>query len=166
MIRPKHTYQDVAKELAEGLEAGTVVLGDLDATTKVTYKYDHIKHKSSSKILKMVGLIETISIYGSVCLSSGGLAVLIGNALHLDYMIWFPAGFALPIGPLYLYFTSDRVMEARLERWKRWKENDLIEVREYEQLRRDALIWFKYQHGFSHPLPPADAFEPTSKSSP
>ena len=94
----------------------------------------------------MTGLIESISLYGGVCLSCGGLAVLASHAFHANPLLWFTAAFALPIGPLYYYLSSGRVMEARLARWKRWKDEGLIGVGQYEQLRKDALAWYTARH--------------------
>jgi hypothetical protein len=65
----------------------------------------------------MIGQVERVGLNSAVCLSCGGLATLAGlssRAPHVDLMIWFSAGFALPIGPLYLFSVSDRVLERRL----------------------------------------------------
>jgi hypothetical protein len=113
-----------------------------------------------SRIRVMAGLVESIGLYGAVCLSSGGVAVFASHAMKASSTVWFAAGFALPIGPLYLYLASDQVLEKRLARWKRWKENGLIGVGQYEQLRRDALAWYKARHRFAR-LPSGDAPEPT-----
>src|SRR4051812_38321141 len=107
----------------------------------------------------MAGLVESVSLYGAVCLSFGGLAVLASYALNANPMVWFPAGFSLPIGPMYLYLASDRVLEKRLARWKRWKEDGLIGVGQYEQLRRDALAWYQARHRFGR-LPSVEVSEP------
>jgi len=114
----------------------------------------------ASRARVMAGLVESIGMYAGVCLSCGGLAVLASNAAHANAMVWFPAGFALPIGPLYLYFASDRVLEKRFVRWKRWKEEGLIGVGQYEQLRRDALAWYQARHRFGQ-FPPIEVSEPT-----
>src|SRR3954469_18819476 len=108
----------------------------------------------------MAGLVESIGLYAAVCLSCGGLAVLASHVTHANPMVWFSAGFALPIGPLYLYFASDRVLEKRLVRWKRWKEEGLIGAGQYEQLRRDALAWSQAPHRFGR-FPSIEVSEPT-----
>ena len=99
----------------------------------------------------LAGLVESMSLYAAVCLSCAGVAVLAGHAFHANPAVWFPAGFALPIGPLYYYLASDRVLDKRLARWKRWKDEGLIGVGQYEQLRRDALAWYEARHGLGRP---------------
>jgi hypothetical protein len=93
----------------------------------------------TSRARVLSGLIESIFLYADVCLSFGGLSVLVSHAFGANPILWFTAGFSIPIGPLYIWLSSDRVLESRLARWKRWKEEGLIGVGQYEQLRRDAL---------------------------
>lgn len=113
----------------------------------------------------MAGLVESVSVYGAVCLSTGGLAMLSSHAMNASPSLWFCAGFVLPIGPMYLYLTSDRVMERRLGRWKRWKSEKLIELKQYEQLRSDALAWYQARHRFGAP-PAHSEEEPETVTSP
>lgn len=98
-------------------------------------------------------------MYGAACLSCGSLAVFASQAAHASSVVWFSAGFMLPIGPLYLYLASDRVLEKRLTRWKHWCESGLIGVGQYEQLRRDALAWYQSRHRFAV-LPASEGAEP------
>ena len=119
----------------------------------------------ASRARVMTGLIESVSLYGSVCLSVGGLASLASHAVGANPLLWFTAGFSLPIGPLYLYLASDRVLERRLIRWKPWKEQGLIGAGQYEQLRRDALAWYQARHRFG-PTTRSEPTEPTSDSPP
>jgi hypothetical protein len=115
----------------------------------------------ASRARVLAGLVESVGLYGAVCLSCGGLAVLACQVTGANPAVWFSAGFALPIGPMYLYLASDRVLEKRLIRWKRWRDEDLIGVGQYEQLRRDALAWYKARHRFGR-LPSTEAIEGTT----
>lgn len=110
----------------------------------------------TSRARVLSGLIESISLYAGVCLSFGGLSVLISHVFHANPLLWFSAGFSIPIGPLYIWLSSDRVLESRLVRWKRWKEGGLIGVGQYETLRRDALAWYAARHRFGR-FPPVEA---------
>jgi hypothetical protein len=118
-----------------------------------------------SRFRVMAGQVESIGMYGAACVSCGGLAALLSYAAHASPMVWFSAGFALPIGPMYLHFASDRIMEKRLARWKRWKEDGLIGIGQHDQLRRDALAWYKARHGFGR-LEPIEPGEPVSAPPP
>ena len=104
----------------------------------------------------MAGIIESVSLYGGVCLTSGGIAFLISQIYEFNPIAWFPAGFSLPIGPLYLYLSSDHVLEKRLARWKKWRESGLIAAREYEELRKNATTWYMIRHGFKKSSPEKD----------
>ncbi len=89
-----------------------------------------------------IGIVATISTYAAVGLSTGGLAAFAAHFLQADAWTWFFFGFCLPIGPLYVYFSSERSMRKLLIMLRQWHQDGLITDVQYEELCESATRWF------------------------
>jgi hypothetical protein len=88
-------------------------------------------------------LATSITLYAAPCLSAGSLMAAFHRLLELDISTAFTLGFFAAIGPVYLYFASGWGMRRTLTQLQDWRVNNLIQVNEYDQLRRAALAWFR-----------------------
>ncbi len=51
-------------------------------------------------------------------------------------------GLFLPLAPLSFWFSSDRAIRKRLERYKVLADAKLIKPKEYDRLREELLRWY------------------------
>ncbi|MEQ8786507.1 MAG: hypothetical protein RIC55_09415 [Pirellulaceae bacterium] len=90
-----------------------------------------------------VKLSALTSIYSAVGLTTGALAALVVPAIHdLDPWTAFAFGFFIPIGPLYLYASSEYAMTRKLTALKTWHENGLVDRDQYDRLLHRLTGWY------------------------
>jgi len=87
------------------------------------------------------GLVGSLSVYAAVCVSSGALAGLVAYVLERDPHLPFFLCALLPIGPLYVYFSSGRVVSRRLELLREWKNRNLITEEQHQRMVEALLQW-------------------------
>src|SRR5947209_15474947 len=106
----------------------------------------------------LAGLVAGCSRYTAVGLSAGALTMLAAPLLHLDPYPAFEVGFCLPLGPLYFWFSSDWVMERRLARLLKWKNDGIISKQDYAREKEEALRWRRERlYGQASPAAPEPA---------
>jgi hypothetical protein len=89
------------------------------------------------------GLASNLTLYAAPCLSAGSLLSAFHRLLDLDLPTAFTLGFFAAVGPVYLTYASGWGMRRTLAQLAAWKEAGLIQAKEYDELRRDALVWFR-----------------------
>jgi hypothetical protein len=90
----------------------------------------------------LVGFVGVSSRYSAAGLTFGALAMFVAPWLRMDPWAAFFAGFLLPFGPLYFWFTSDKAMGRRLGTLKKWKDDGVLTENEHDALRADAIRWY------------------------
>jgi hypothetical protein len=91
----------------------------------------------------LAGLAANITIYAAPCLSSGSFMAILHRRLDLELSTAFTLGFFVAIGPVYLTYASSWGMRRTLAQIQSWKEAGLIQAKEYDELRREALALFR-----------------------
>ena len=70
-----------------------------------------------------LGLLGSASLQGAVCLSSGAIlaaaGVLLGRSWS-DLSLLFFLGMAMPLWPLRVYFSAERIVRRRFALWDSW----------------------------------------------
>jgi hypothetical protein len=89
------------------------------------------------------GLATSLTLYAAPCLSAGSLVAIFHRPLGLDLPTAFTLGFFAAVGPVYLTYASGWGMRRTLAQFREWKEAELIQAKEFEELRRHALAWFR-----------------------
>lgn len=101
-----------------------------------------------------IAITTSTSRYAAVGLSFGGVAGLIAHFMQAQSWTWFLLGICIPVGPLYLYFSSSRAMRGELQTLQTWKEQHIITAKEYAELRSRAILWYgDRRFGVEPPLP-------------
>jgi hypothetical protein len=91
----------------------------------------------------LVGVVTATSTISAVGLSTGALAGLAASAwTSVSPSTAFVLGFFLPIGPLYLYQSSDRQIRKRLATLAEWKQAKLITEDQFKEQRQKVLQWY------------------------
>lgn len=114
--------------------------------------------KIISFLRNLAGLAEACSLYTAGGATCGGVAALIALAFGGGSRVVASAGaagFFLPMFPIYLWFTSDREMEATFRRFDRWKQQKYITTDQAKELKETALLWYRRRMFGQVPEPPA-----------
>lgn len=113
--------------------------------------------KFASFFRNLAGLAEACTLYTAAGATSGGGAALIALAYSGRTDLAAAAGMAgffLPTFPLYLWFTSDRAMEATFARLEKWKQQKYITADQAKELKAAALLWYRRRMFGPAPEPP------------
>ena len=89
------------------------------------------------------GLAANLTMYAGPCFSAGSFTAVFYRLLQLDLSTAFTLGFLAALGPVYLTYASGWGMRRTLVQLQAWKAAGLIQSKEYDELRRDALAWFR-----------------------
>ena len=57
--------------------------------------------------------------------------------------VLFFLGMAIPLGPLRVYFSPERVYERKLALYEKWRRKKLIEKKTHEELKSILLLWYQ-----------------------
>src|SRR5947209_8189179 len=90
----------------------------------------------------LLGILGASTVYLAIAVSAGGVAGICALAQGRDPHLWFVFGACVPVGILYVVFTSRWFMERRLKMIMSRKEQGLVTAREADQLRKRALQWY------------------------
>lgn len=94
--------------------------------------------------LQFLKINAAFGVYGSMSLSVGGVlgaACLLLGMEHFE--LWVLCGILIPIGPIYLYFSSERSMRYVLTYLKEWRDAKIITSSEYSEMRTKVLLWYR-----------------------
>ncbi len=95
-----------------------------------------------------LGLFASTTIQGAVCLSVGGaltcIAILAGcSAITVPFL--FFAGMAVPLWPLRLYYSPERVLKRKFAQWDRLVKTKHITPKKCKQLKEGLVWWYSTQ---------------------
>ena len=95
-----------------------------------------------------LGLLESSTIQGAICISIGGallgIGFLLGIPMYRAPLLFF-AGMALPLWPMRIYYSPERVLERKFARWDRWVEQGIIKKQQCVQWKEDLRSWYVLQ---------------------
>lgn len=96
------------------------------------------------KIVAAVSIVlNGLSFYAVPCVSAGALLAALHQVLGLGIEMAFTLGACAAIGPVYQFYASGWGMRRLLVQLREWKESGLVQAREYDELRRGSLAWFR-----------------------
>ncbi len=75
-------------------------------------------------------------------LSSGAIAVFLSGSTGMSPAVRFFLGAVIPMGPLYLFYSSPWAMRRQFESWKKTKEDGLITDAQYKRIRQALVDWY------------------------
>jgi hypothetical protein len=96
-----------------------------------------------SLVKALSALACNVTMYAAPCLSAGSVVAVFHRRLELDLLTAFTLGFFSFVGPVYLTYASGWGMRRTLVQLQSWRAAGLIQAREYDDLRREALAWFR-----------------------
>jgi hypothetical protein len=91
----------------------------------------------------LVGLVAACSVYSAVGLSAAGAAMLLSPLLNLNPCVAAVGGFLLPIGPLFLWFSTGRATVKRVKMYEQWKKDGIANDKQYRELKAAAIDWHR-----------------------
>jgi hypothetical protein len=85
-----------------------------------------------------------LSTHLTLAVSFGALVACVTSYIPSGPSPWtvFFLASLIPVGPLHFYYSSQRFFTQHLRYLKEQRENELIQQKEYDVLRRIALRWF------------------------
>lgn len=95
-----------------------------------------------------LGIFASASIQGAVCLTVGG--ALAYAAILLRVPPWYVplalfAGMAIPLWPLRVYFSPERVLERRYAQWDGWVKRRVITQAQCTRWKKELREWYGAQ---------------------
>src|SRR5207244_1682545 len=67
--------------------------------------------------------------------------VLLGRSLY-DLSLLFFLGMAVPLWPLRVYFSTERIVRRRFALWDSWVEQKIISEAQCKRWKRELLAWY------------------------
>jgi hypothetical protein len=113
-----------------------------------------VDHGPPGWLRAWAGISLASNVYAGISFSVGGVLAILAHFVGASEWHWFLFGSCLPPGPLYLFFSSDRMMRKKLATFREWKAAKLIDQVAYDALCKEALDWYKARR-FGKPLPPS-----------
>src|SRR5215213_100449 len=102
-----------------------------------------VEHGPPGWLRAWAGISLASTSYAGISFSMGGLLAIVAHFIGVSEWHWFLFGSCIPPGPLYLYFSSDRMMRKKLATFREWKTAKLIDQTAYDSLCKEALDWYK-----------------------
>jgi len=95
-----------------------------------------------------LGLFGSLSIQGAVSVSMGGALAYVGvlagcSAVTVPLLLF--AGMAIPLWPLRVYYSPDRVLTRKYSQWDRWIEKGYINSKKCKELKDGLYRWYLTQ---------------------
>ncbi len=111
----------------------------------------------------VLGLFASTTIQGAVCLSVGGaltyVALLVGCPPSLTPLLLL-AGMAVPLWPLRVYYSPERILERKFARWDRWVEKGQLSRSKCKLWKEAMHRWYASQLPSSLVAPEATQVPP------
>jgi hypothetical protein len=99
-------------------------------------------------IRAVLGLFASTTIQGAVCLSVGGaltyVGILVGCPPSLAPLLLL-AGMAVPLWPLRVYYSPERILERKFARWDRWVEKGQLSRSKCKVWKEAMQRWYASQ---------------------
>jgi len=99
-------------------------------------------------IKDLLGLFLSTSIQGAVCLTIGGaltyVGLLLGCSARQSTFLLF-TGMAIPLWPLRVYYSPERILERKFREWDRWVERGMLTKAECRAWKNEMKGWYRSQ---------------------